>query len=90
MKSPVYQWYFNDHMIQTNNSEYGGSTTDCLAVKECLLKHQGLYKCSIHDEDDNVTVVSQVAKLRLGMLTPTHFHPKICVLIQGWKCTKSK
>ena len=61
-----YQWYCNEKPIDANNPEYAGSTINCLLLHECLLKHQGLYKCVITDETSNMSITSRTARLKLG------------------------
>ena len=61
-----YQWFCNNQQVETNNPDYEGSTTNHLVVLECLLKHQGQYKCLISDEPKNIIITSEPAVLKLG------------------------
>ena len=44
-----FQWYFQESIIDTDNSDYSGATEKILVILECLSVHQGQYKCVVTD-----------------------------------------
>ena len=63
-----FQWYFQDSIIDADNSDYTGTTEETLVILECLSVHQGQYKCVVTDRSGQTRVVSKPASLVLGML----------------------
>ena len=61
-----FQWYFQESIIDTDNSDYSGATEKILVILECLSVHQGQYKCIVTDASGQTRVESKTASLVLG------------------------
>ena len=66
-KATCFQWYFQESIIDAENSDYAGATEKILIILECLSVHQGQYKCIVTDESGQMSVESRAAILMLGM-----------------------
>ena len=65
-RTPVnFQWNFNNQPISADNSEFEGSETSTLTIKNCQYKHEGPYKCVVSSEEDTTSCET---RLRQGML----------------------
>ena len=63
-----FQWYFQEKIIDADNSDYTGATEKVIVILECLSVHQGQYKCIVTDRSGKTRVNSKTARLVLGML----------------------
>ena len=61
-----FQWYFQEKVIDADNSDYEGATEKIFVILECLSVHQGQYKCVATDAMGKTTVDSKSASLVLG------------------------
>ena len=61
-----FQWYFQESIIDTDNSDYSGTTEKILVILECLSVHQGQYKCVVTGASGHTRVESKTASLVLG------------------------
>ena len=61
-----FQWYFQEKIIDADNSDYTGATEKILVILECLSVHQGQYKCIVTDRSGQTRVNSRTAHLVLG------------------------
>ena len=61
-----FQWYFQDSIIDADNSDYTGTTEETLVILECLSAHQGQYRCIVTDRSGQKRVNSKTAHLVLG------------------------
>ena len=62
----AYQWYFNGIVINNEDKDYDGSTTEILSINRCLPKHKGSYQCIVMTELET-SLRTETATLEIGM-----------------------
>ena len=69
----AYQWYLNGIVIDKEDKDYDGSTTEVLSVNRCLPKHKGSYQCIVMTELET-SLSTEIATLEIGMYTEVVRH----------------
>ena len=76
----AYQWYLNGIVINNEDKDYDGSTTEVLSVNRCLPKHKGSYQCIVMTELET-SLSTEIATLEIGMCTEVCQTPYITFII---------
>ena len=76
----AYQWNFNGIVINKEDKDYDGSSTDVLSVTRCLPKHKGSYQCIVMTEL-KTSLRTEIATLEIGMYTEVCQTPYITFII---------
>ena len=76
----AYKWNLNGTVINKEDKDYDGSSTDVLSVNRCLPKHKGSYQCIVMTELET-SLRTEIATLEIGMYTEVCQTPYITFII---------
>ena len=76
----AYQWYLNGKVINKEDKDFDGSTTEVLSISRCLPKHKGSYQCIVMTELET-SLRTEIATLEIGMYTEVCQTPYITFII---------
>ena len=76
----AYKWIFNGIVINKEDKDYDGSSTDVLSVNRCLPKHKGSYQCIVMTELET-SLRTEIATLEIGKSTEVCQTPYITFII---------